>query len=131
MIAIIPSVVFVYSIYQLSSPKGNIDTGELLGSYMGLLLLSATYVSIGIFCSSISKNNMIAFISTILMILLFYFGLDILGQVYNITIFDHISIKTHYESISRGIIDSKDIIYLCSLIVLFLYFTVIKLNSNK
>ena len=71
--AITPSFIFVYSIYQISNPKGNIDQGELIGSYIGLFLLVQTYNSIGLFCSSLSKNNMIAFISTIMIILLLYF----------------------------------------------------------
>ena len=128
--AILPSLIFVYSIYQLSSPTGNIDEGELIGSYIGMILLVALYSSIGLFCSSISKNPMISFILTVIMILVLYFFFDFLVYFYNIPIIEYLSVEFHYESISRGVIDTRDIIYFASLIILFLYFSTIAIDRE-
>ena len=99
--AILPSLVFVYSIYQLSTPIGNIDVGALIGSYIGMILIVSLYSSIGIFCSTISKNPMISFISTLVLIIILYFGIDFLVYFYNIPLLEYLSIKFHYSSISR------------------------------
>ena len=129
--AVLPSLIFVYSICQLSSPQGNLDQGELICSYIGLILLICLYSSIGLFCSSISKNTMIAFISTALIILILYFGIHFLSIFYDISFFEHLSIQYHYESISRGVIDSRDITYFASLTVLFLYFSTILIEIEN
>tara|TARA_B100000902_G_scaffold126146_1_gene125734 strand:+ start:24 stop:743 length:720 start_codon:yes stop_codon:yes gene_type:complete len=128
--AILPSLIFVYSIYQLSNPTGNIDEGELIGSYIGMILLVALYSAIGLFCSSISKNPMISFILTVIMILVLYFFFDFLVYFYNIPIIEYLSVEFHYESISRGVIDTRDIIYFASLIILFLYFSTIAIDRE-
>lgn len=119
-ISIVPSVIFVYSIFKLSEPTGNLDYGELIGSYIGLVMLISTYSAIGLFGSIISKNMMIAFISTTIIILFFLFGLDLLSNNYDNSILQYLSINTHYESISRGVIDSRDIIYFTSITAFFL-----------
>jgi len=129
--AILPSLVFVYSIYHLSSPIGNIDQGELIGSYVGMILLVALYSSIGLFCSSISKNPMISFISTVILILFLYFVFDFLVYFYNIPLLEYLSVEFHYESISRGVIDTRDVIYFTSLIILFLYFSTIVIDRES
>ena len=82
IISITPTLIFIYSIYQLSEPKGNIDIGEISGSYIGLIMLIITYSSIGIFSSTISKNSMISFILTVSIIIFFLFGFDIIFQQY-------------------------------------------------
>jgi len=128
---IIPSLIFVYSIWQLSEPKGNIDQGELIGSYIGICLLSALYSSIGLFCSSISKSTMVAFIMTVIIILVMYVGFSIIGNTYNNFIFEYLSIHSHYESMSRGVIDSRDLVYFISLTIGFLYFTIEIIDNKK
>ena len=129
--SILPSLIFVYSIYQISDPKGNIDQGELVGSYIGLIMISGLYSSIGLFCSNISQNTMINFISTILIILFMYLGLDIIGQKYHFSILEYLSIQEHYKSINRGVIDSSDLIYFISTIISFLYLSVISIKNKK
>ena len=131
LISIIPSFIFVYSIYQLSSPYGNIDTGELIGSYTGIVLLITLYSAIGVFCSTISSNNMITFSATIIIILLLYFGIDLLSNFYDNAILEYLSVHYHYKSINRGIIDSRNIIYLLSLTIMFLYFAIASTNIKK
>ena len=107
------------------------DVGELIGSYLGIMMLISLYSSIGLFCSSISNNNMIAYILTIIIILLLYMGVNILGTAYNLYIFEFLSIQSHYESISRGVIDSRDIIYFSSIIFLFLYFSSVLIEQKN
>jgi len=120
ILSILPSLIFIVSIYQLSEPTGNIDTGELLCSYIGLVLVILLYNAIGLFGSCISKNTMISFISTIMIIIFFLFGCDLLAQLNNNKILDYMNLFTHYESISRGVLDTKNIIYFLSLTCIFL-----------
>ena len=131
IISIIPTLIFVYSLYHISDPKGNIDGGELIGSYIGVIMLLSVYSSIGLFCSSISSNIMVSFISTIIIILFFLFGLELLGNIYNSQMLEYLSINSHYESISRGVIDSRDIIYFTSLTICFLHFSTFRIQNNN
>ena len=131
LMSIIPSLIFVYSIYQLSEPTGNIDTGELIGSYIGIIMLISTYSAIGLFGSITSKNTMISFVLTVLIILFFLFGVDVLNNYYNNAIIEYLSINTHYESISRGVIDSRDIIYFMSMTMSFLGLSVLIMEKNN
>ena len=131
IISILPSLIFIYSIYELSEPKGNIDQGQLLGSYLGIVFLIATYSAIGLLGSALSKNTMISFITSTLLILLFLFGFDFLGHNYNISFLEYLSINSHYESISRGVIDSRDLIYFMSIIIIFLGLSTIIIQERK
>jgi len=128
--AILPSLIFAYSIHQLSNPIGNIDKGELLGSYIGIIFLVSLYTSIGLFCSNISKNPMISFIMTVIIILTLYFGIDFIAFFYNIPLMEYLSIESHYDSISRGIIDSRDLVYFISMTISFLYFSIIAIDRE-
>ena len=129
--AITPSLLFIYTIYQVGNPIGNIDFGELMGSYIGIILLIILYSAIGLFCSSIFKNHMIALSGTIMIILLLYLGVDFLSIFHDNSLLEYLSIQHHYESINRGVIDSRDIIYFVSSIVIFLYFTVQNTKRSK
>lgn len=130
-ISISPSLIFVYSVFELSEPIGNLDYGELIGSYIGLVMLISAYSSIGLFGSIISKNMMIAFICTTIIILLFLFGLDLLSTNYDNAILQYLSINTHYESISRGVIDSRDIIYFISITAFFLIISTLIIEKQN
>ena len=92
-------------------------------------MLITTYSSIGIFSSTISKNSMISFILTVIIIILLLFGFDIIIQQYPYKILDYLSMMQHYESLSRGVIDSRDIIYFLSLNFCFLYASIIKIEK--
>ena len=128
--AILPTLIFAYSIHQLSNPIGNIDKGELLGSYIGMFFLVSLYTSIGLFCSNISKTPMIAFIMTVVIILTLYFGIDFIAFFYNMSLMEYLSIESHYDSISRGIIDSRDLVYFISMTISFLYFSIIAIDRE-
>ena len=131
IISITPTLIFIYSIYQLSEPKGNIDIGEISGSYIGLIMLIITYSSIGIFSSTISKNSMISFILTVSIIIFFLFGFEIIFQQYQHDFLKYLSMMEHYESLSRGVIDSRDIIYFLSLNFCFLYAGILQIEKKQ
>ena len=135
IVAIIPTLVYVKVIYDLGLPEGNIDFGSTLGSYFGLLFLMSAYTAIGIFASSITDNQIVAFIISVFLCFVFYFGFQGLS---NLSFFENTSdiiakfgMDYHYKSISRGVIDTRDIIYFTSIALLFLSFTVYKLKSYK
>ena len=131
IISITPTLIFIYSIYQLSEPKGNIDIGEISGSYIGLIMLIITYSSIGIFSSTLSKNSMISFILTVSIIIFFLFGFEIIFQQYQYDFLKYLSMMEHYESLSRGVIDSRDIIYFLSLNFCFLYAGILQIEKKQ
>lgn len=135
IISLLPTLLYYYSVHQLGFPKGNIDTGGMWGSYFGLAFLGAGFVSIGIFCSSISENQVISFILSMMLCYLAYFGFDFLGNAALMGSFDAVIIKMgineHYMSMSRGVIDTRDLIYFVSLIAIFVLLTKLVLEKRK
>jgi ABC-2 type transport system permease protein len=135
-VALIPTLLYYYSISQLASPVGNLDVGAIRGSYIGLFLLSAVFVSIGLFASALTDNQIVAFILAAFLSFIFYMafnalsGLGFFGGKAN-DIIQQIGIQYHYASISRGIVDSRDVIYFISLIVIFILSTKTALDSRK
>ncbi|MFV8376830.1 gliding motility-associated ABC transporter permease subunit GldF [Flavobacterium sp. GSP11] len=133
VMAIIPTFIYVKVISSLGMPEGNIDIGSTVGSYFGLLFLIAGYSSIGIFTSTLSDNQIVAFIVAVFLCFFLYFGFEGLATVIP-TISNFISalgMQDHYKSMSRGVIDTRDIIYFVSITVAFLSFTVYNLKSFK
>ncbi|MDT0678620.1 gliding motility-associated ABC transporter permease subunit GldF [Autumnicola musiva] len=133
ILAIIPSLLYVLTVYQLGNPVGNLDVGATLGSYLGLLFLGGCYTAIGIFSSTLTNNQIVAFMVSVFLCFFSYFvfeglaGYNIFGgATYGI---EYLGISYHYQSISRGVVDTRDIIYFFSLILLFLKLTHIKLKS--
>lgn len=133
VIAIIPTIIYVFVIYNLGLPEGNIDFGSTMGSYFGLLFLIAAYTSIGIFTSTLSENQIVAFIVAVFLCFLLYFGFEGLAPVFK-SFENYVAtfgMDNHFKSMSRGVIDTRDIIYFVSITFLFLSFTVYKLKSFK
>ena len=133
--AILPTLVYYYSIGKLANPVGNIDTGAMWGSYLGLLLLGAAYTSIGIFASSLTDNQIVALISSMVMSLFFYL---VLGMVGDIKALDAIGksvewfgLDYHYYSMSRGVIDTRDVVYMLSFTGVFVWLTKTVFESRK
>lgn len=133
LLSLIPALIWFFSIYLLGDPIGNIDTGGTWGSFIGLFFLAAIYVAIGIFTSSVTTNQIIAFIFGMLLCFIFYIGFDYLGSIFDLlqSIISNIGINAHYESMSRGVIDSRDMIYFFSVICIFLFSTKVMLQSRK
>ena len=135
LIALLPCVVYIISVWQLGSPPGNLDTGATYGAMIGLILLGAVYAAIGTFASSLTDNQIIAFIAAALVSFVFYEGFDALAQLISDEVTqDFISwlgIKGHYASISRGVVDFRDLVYFFGVILTFLLLTRLKLQSRK
>lgn len=133
IMAIIPTFIYVIVISKLGMPEGNIDMGSTIGSYFGLVFLIAAYSAIGIFTSTLSDNQIVAFIISVFVCFFFYFGFEGLASItptYS-TMISALGMQDHFKSMSRGVIDTRDILYFVSLTVLFLSLTVYKLKSFK
>jgi ABC-2 type transport system permease protein len=134
--ALLPTILYYITVYQLGSPKGNLDSGAILGSYIGLLLLGAVFTSIGLFASSISKNQIISFLFATFLCFFLYLGFEyiskmpiFIGKIDDII--QMLGINYHYKSISNGVVVIADIVYFISVILLFLKMTQVSLESRK
>jgi ABC-2 type transport system permease protein len=133
--SLIPTLIYFYTIYQLGATKGNMDMGATWGSYLGLFFLASCFVAIGIFSSSISDNQIVSFIISMFLCYGFYSLFDLFADFKLLGSFDAViaslGISAHYQSISRGVIDSRDIIYFLSVIVAFIWATKTVFGSRK
>lgn len=135
LFSILPTMLYYYSIYQLGNPVGNIDSGGVFGSYIGLLLLGSSYVAIGVFSSSLTDNQIISFLISLFLCFFFYIGFE---EISSLDVFNNadliikgFGINEHYSSISRGVVDSRDILYFGALIFVFAQATRLVLQSRK
>lgn len=135
IIAIFPTLIYIKVISIFGMPAGSIDIGSTTGSYVGLLFLIAAYSSIGIFTSSLSDNQIVAFILAVFLCFFFYYGFQGIAQYNLFGFLDSFTISlgmdSHFKSMSRGVLDTRDILYFVSITVLFLAFTVFQLKSLK
>lgn len=131
IIALVPTLLYIYTVYQLGNPIGNVDMGSVWGSYFGLLFLVAAYTAIGIFASSLSDNQIVAFISAVFICFLFYIGFEGLSDFMSNDFIDQLGMSAHFKSMSRGVLDTRDIVYFLSVTVFFLILTKLNLNSVK
>ena len=126
-LALLPTLIYFYTLQQLGMPQGNVDTGAVLGSYIGLLLLGSAFVGVGIFTSSLTKNQVVAFALAVFICFIVYSGFDSLSQLFVLSslesLFKALSVNEHYQSISRGVLDTRDLVYFISFILVFLIFT--------
>jgi ABC-2 type transport system permease protein len=131
VVALIPTLTYVYTVYQLGNPVGNIDFGSTIGSYIGLLFLASTYTAIGLFTSTLSKNQIVAFILGVFITFFLYYGFDAIStSLGNELTIKKMGINEHFRSISRGVIDTRDIIYFLSVTVFFLFITKMRLDNE-
>lgn len=131
IVALIPTLTYVYTVYQLGNPVGNIDFGSTIGSYIGLLFLAATYTAIGLFTSTLSKNQIVAFILGVFITFFLYYGFDAIStSLGNELTIKKMGINEHFKSISRGVIDTRDIVYFLSVTVFFLFITKMRLDNE-
>jgi ABC-2 type transport system permease protein len=135
VLSLIPTFVYYYSLQGLGNPPGNIDTGATWGSYIGLMFLGGAYVSIGLFASSITENQIVSFITAFFLCFFCYFGFDAIGGMEIFSPVDeliiNIGINSHFASMSRGVIDSRDVLYFLSFIFVFLALTRFRLLSRN
>jgi len=135
LLALAPTLIYLLSIYLLGQPQGNIDWGATIGSYIGLIFLAGVYVSMGVFASSLTENQIIAFILSLLFCLFCFAGFEQLASLLSDTgmelSIEKMGISYHYNAISRGVIDTRDVLYFISVISLFLYASKLSLQSRK
>ena len=131
VVALIPTLTYVYTVYQLGNPVGNIDFGSTIGSYIGLLFLASTYTAIGLFTSTLSKNQIVAFILSVFITFFLYYGFDAIStSLGNELTIKKMGINEHFRSISRGVIDTRDIVYFLSVTIFFLFITKMRLDNE-
>jgi ABC-2 type transport system permease protein len=135
IIAILPTLVYYITVYKLGSPVGNIDSGGTWGSYIGLLFLAAGYIAIGIFASSITNNQIVSFLFAAMMCFFMYTGFSSLASFELFGSLDNkiikLGIQDHYNAMSRGLIDTRDVVYFIALIAIFLILTRTVLRGRK
>ncbi len=133
IMAIIPTLIYVKVVSSLGTPEGNIDMGSTIGSYFGLLFLISAYSAIGIFTSTLSENQIVAFIVAVFLCFFFYFGFEKLATIVPDlrSFISAFGMQDHFKSMSRGVIDTRDVLYFASITLLFLSITVFNLKSVK
>ncbi len=135
LFSLLPTLIYYVSVYQLGLPKGNLDSGSIAGSYFGLFFLGAVFAAIGLFSSSITDNQILSFVLAVAISGFAYLGFE---MIYSFSLFGpfdlfikQLGISAHYSSISRGVIDTRDVLYFLSLIALFLSLTKLILSGRK
>jgi len=135
LFSVLPTLVYYIAVYKLGLPPGNLDQGGTWGSYIGLFFLGAGFASIGIFASAVSSNQIVSFLIAVFLCGFMYTGFEF---IYDISIFGslgllvkQLGINEHYTGISRGVIDTRDVLYFLSLIALFLMLTRFTLERRK
>jgi len=131
ILALIPTLTYVYTVDQLGNPVGNLDFGSTIGSYFGLLFLAAAFTAIGLFTSTLSNNQIVAFILGVTLSFLVFYGFDAVAELnlFKNYAIQNIGMNEHFKSIGRGVIDTRDILYFVSITFLFLFLT--KTNFDK
>jgi ABC-2 type transport system permease protein len=130
LIALLLTLPYYFTVWKL----GPVDHGSVWTGYLGLILMSSTYISIGIYTSSITNNQIVAFLLALLIGIFFHVIFDVLASSFTGVIggiFSYLSVSTHYDSIARGVIDSKDLIYFCSIIFLGLILSEATLSKRN
>lgn len=135
MLTIAPTIVYVFIVSYLGSPVGNIDLGGTIGSYLGLIALAAIYMAVGIFASSLTDSQIVAFVVAMVLCFVVYTGFDYIAQIPAFapvaSVIEPIGIEYHYASISRGVVDSRDVVYFLSVAALFVALTCMAINRRK
>ncbi|WGF92122.1 gliding motility-associated ABC transporter substrate-binding protein GldG [Aequorivita marisscotiae] len=129
VIALIPTGLYVLTISELGLPRGNWDLGSTLGSYIGLLFLVLAYTSIGVFASTLSQNQIVAFIIAVFLCFVLYYGFEAFASS-SFTI-SQLGMKAHFDSVARGVLDTRDLVYFAVLSILFIGLTVFKLEKKS
>ncbi len=135
LLTLVLSLVYFITVYQLGYPVGVVDVAATIGSYAGLLLLTLVFLAIGLFASSLSENQIVSFILAVLLSFLLFSGFDLISDLmFSVTysnFFVSLGISSHYESISRGMADSRDLFYFLAVVSLFLVLTGVSLNWKR
>jgi ABC-2 type transport system permease protein len=132
---LLPTLVYYFSIYQLGNPSGNVDSAGVAGSYVGLLLLAAVFTAVGIFASSLTDNQIVSFILAAFLCFALFAGFGLLATLFSggsLGYFvSQLGLEYHYQSLSRGLIDSRNVVYLLSVTAVALLATRLVLGSRQ
>lgn len=134
MLAQVPCLVHYVAVWFISEPVGNVDSGAFWGGYIGLMLVSATLIAIGLFASSLSKSQIVAFLLALVMCFTLFYGLDLIGLLLPLPLGDKVAslgINAHLRSISRGVVDLRDMVYFVSLSAVFVLSTLLSLSRKS
>ncbi len=128
VIALIPTLLYIIAISELGNPPGNWDVGSTMGAYCGLLFLVFAYTAIGIFSSTLTQNQIVAFITAVFLCFLIYYGFE--GLSSSKLDISHLGMQAHFESMAKGVLDTRDLIYFLSVTLFFIALTVLKLKKQ-
>lgn len=133
--SVLPTLVYFLSIYLLAEPVGNVDSAGIVGSYIGLLLLGGTFVAIGLFASSLTDNQIVAFILGLFLCFFFYAAFDSLSLLNlpnkTLLIIEQLGMSAHFVALSKGVLDTRDLLYFFSLSAFFLALSKTVLEARK
>ena len=135
MFSLLPTLIYFFSVYRLGLPPGNLDAGGMWGSYIGLFFLGSAFVAIGIFASSVSDNQIVSFVIAVFLCAFFYMGFELIytfilsGKVGLVV--QSLGLNAHFSSMSRGVVDTRDLIYFISIAAFFILCTKLSLESRK
>ena len=135
-IALLPSLLYYYTMYELGSPKGNLDSGAILGSYIGLALLAAGFTAVGVFASSLSNNQIVSFLLAAFVCFVFYYAFYFISKMPFVTgtfddVIQRFGMDYHYAAISKGVIDSRDVLYFAGFVLVFLWLTLLGIRRRN
>lgn len=135
LLALVPTLVYYYSVYELGNPQGNVDSAAVVGSYIGLIFLAGVFAAIGVFASSVSDNQIISFVIAVFLCYIIYTGFDLIASIPALGSYSYLisqlGISYHYASISKGLVDSRDVLYFLSVIAIMVLATKLVLKSRK
>ncbi|UMB60690.1 gliding motility-associated ABC transporter permease subunit GldF [Lutibacter sp. A80] len=135
VLAITPTLIYVFSLYKLGNPVGNINFGTTIGSFLGLLFLASAYTSIGIFASTLSNNQIVSFIIAVFSSFFLFYGFEALAsyQLFGNSdyLIEKIGMNSHYTSIGKGVLDTQDLLYFISVTAFFLYLTKLRIHNEE
>ena len=132
ILALLPTLIYVFSILKLGNPPNNLDIGSTIGSYFGLLFIAGAYTSIGIFTSTFSNNQIVAFVLSVFIVFALFYGFDAMSSMFKNSeyLVQQFGINEHFKSISRGVIDTRDVLYFVSVTFFFLFITKQQLKNE-
>ncbi len=135
LLALLPTLVYVWSVSELAVPRGNIDVGATIGSYLGLFFLGSSFAAIGLFASALTDSQIVSFLIAVFLCFIVHLGFDLMASFDALGALEgpikELGIQEHYGSISRGVVDLNDVLYFLGLITIFLLGTRMLLQSRK
>jgi ABC-2 type transport system permease protein len=135
LLSLLPTLLYYYSVYQIGNPTGNIDSAAVFSSYLGLLLLGCVFAAVGVLTSSLTDSQVTSFVLSFVICLILFYGIGQLAQLQFLGdlsyAFNQFGLDYQYDALGKGLIDSRNVIYFCSVIFICLWLTKLKLTTLK